>query len=304
MQRENPMHPRPALSDGPSCKGFTLVELLVVIGIIAVLIAMLLPALQRARQAAQLTACMSNLKQLGTASANFAVEHHGHYPLAGTLHNQIISWGPVYLSCTPAGLDDPSMRKHVYGLDSGNVMRPLPYQAALAPYLGVRSVPTEPFSSMIASLDRPDGVRRYFTCPAESRNRTRGRVIAADNWNPTGVYSDYAFNEAFLGFPTKNTPYLMGKAARARRTSSLVVMSDSQPGANLWYTYWHGPVSLGYAFNGHWQADNGVQRYFFDLRRHGGKMNILFLDGHVEAVQITNNNSTASGDLLRAMLQN
>jgi len=48
-------------------RGFTLVELLVVIGIIALLIAILLPALQKARQAANTSACLSNLKQLAAA---------------------------------------------------------------------------------------------------------------------------------------------------------------------------------------------------------------------------------------------
>src|SRR3954452_13610263 len=74
---------------------FTLVELLVVIGIIALLIAILMPSLSRARQQSQRIQCMSNMRQIGTATMQYTTENKGWFPRAaggGTAYDDWIYW--------------------------------------------------------------------------------------------------------------------------------------------------------------------------------------------------------------------
>ena len=60
--------------------GFTLVEMLVVISVIALLVSILLPALSQAQSSAKKSSCLSNLRQWGIASAEFAGDSSGKVP--------------------------------------------------------------------------------------------------------------------------------------------------------------------------------------------------------------------------------
>jgi prepilin-type N-terminal cleavage/methylation domain-containing protein len=76
-------------------KGFTLIELMIVIAIIAILAAILVPNFIRARAQGQLTACKSNLKNIGTAMEMYSTDNSGRYPSA------MGSLTPNYLKVIP-----------------------------------------------------------------------------------------------------------------------------------------------------------------------------------------------------------
>ena len=86
-------------------KGFTLIELMIVIAIIAILAAILVPNFIRARAQGQLTACKSNLKNVGTALEMYSTDWAGKYPATASLAILTPDYLKTIPTCPAAGTD-------------------------------------------------------------------------------------------------------------------------------------------------------------------------------------------------------
>ncbi len=154
--------------------GFTLVELLVVIAIIGILIALLLPAVQAARESARRTQCVNNLKQMGIAFQNHH-DSHKHFPTGG--------WGWFWVGDPDKGFDDNQPGGWIFNI--------LPFMEQTA--LWETSAGLTGQAKLDANarlLGRPV---QYFNCP--SRRQT---ILYRENQPPT-AYNNV--NTALLGNP-------------------------------------------------------------------------------------------------------
>jgi prepilin-type N-terminal cleavage/methylation domain-containing protein len=194
--------PQATCRRAPRC-AFTLIELLVVIAIVAILIGLLLPAVQKVREAAARTACMNNLKQIGLAVVN----HHdtlGFLPHCG----QGWEYPPSYWA--------PGSPMMGIQQTCGWLFQILPYLEENNVWSGANcSSVTE---AIIQAIGAPI---KTYSCPA----RGGQRVITAPSWyGPSGAYA-HAMTD-YAGSDFDNTGAIVYCAQGVGPTITLMQITD------------------------------------------------------------------------------
>ena len=199
-------------SRGLASKGFTLVELLVVIGIIAVLIAMLLPALSKARRAAQAVACMSNLRQVGIGMMQYVNDNRGTLPTADVWvsTNEPSYWLGIYgsgwvsrlaeLKYVATTTEKNRTKADVFACPTDDESRPQDFTANMPYYSSYRALEVFGWKGGVPGINGWAGVRMMdipawlnWQCFTEPKKRPVPILIENHSWPHGMLCSPWSF---------------------------------------------------------------------------------------------------------------
>jgi prepilin-type N-terminal cleavage/methylation domain-containing protein/prepilin-type processing-associated H-X9-DG protein len=249
-----------------SAKGFTLVELLVVIGIIALLISILLPSLNKARETANRVKCASNLKQIGQAILLYANDNQGNYPRTVYIGSSAGNWVPA-----PNG--GPNCMGYLVSGASGlGLTDPFSISDVAVEFTTANNVP----QSLYLLLRTEDILSAVFTCPSAGQtpdNYGGGANTALNQINFTNIASNlsYSYANNYPDVSAIGTNYRLVQGMEP----SFAVAADINPGTA-------GGSGANNVIAVTSSSSSQDMRLGNSQNHNKDGQNVLYADGHVE----------------------